>query len=696
MLNFSANGLLVVGMHRSGTSCLAGMLQMAGFHAGLVERWNPDNRKGHRENLAIMELNDSLLKTAGGAWHAPVAITEWTDEQRSDRELILKELASTDNPWMFKDPRTLFTLPFWLEVMPDIRMIGIARSPIAVAGSLAARGSISLSDGLRLWEVYNRSLLKLIKEGSLPLLLFSENDASFMSAADKILKDLYSGEIDKGIICPELMREFYSESLIHQPRNIGHTLLSSLCEAGLSAYEAEAIQALWLELVSFAENSSEKGALKYNQLKTQTEINEVIEEGVVNLLVSKGEISAALMKLESLLVNAYNRPDLWRRGIEILRSHGENEQLGEWIDQGLDAMPDDPLLMFEKARIDWSSGRREQAIRQVEKVCLLTPGWVPPIRELANWYFAIINWQSASDKLLQSAMYSSNSATRAGSLSYMQLFCDSGSGFSEEVSIRLPHTPNIKVQEFEFDLTRFNKLSKIRLDPINDYALVKIDSITLVGAGGEVVTVLIEASNANQKVEGIYYFCTVDPQLFFKNIEKELRFAVKLVVRIEIIHKGVSALEEYNRNIDVKLERQRVQIEELKMQLVEGGAKKQQKPLQKNSSDTLDSPVNQFIASWNLEDYIQDLDCSDQVVLQGWFQAKADNVLHLALRYLGKIRSYPLNEDRLDIVEAVNDQGNCSESQLKCGFRYLVPEGLTIEIGVECDANFYWLRTLNT
>jgi hypothetical protein len=44
------NGVIVLGMHRSGTSCLAGMLQSAGFHTEAVEEWSPDNNKGSREN----------------------------------------------------------------------------------------------------------------------------------------------------------------------------------------------------------------------------------------------------------------------------------------------------------------------------------------------------------------------------------------------------------------------------------------------------------------------------------------------------------------------------------------------------------------------------------------------------------------------------------------------------------------------
>ena len=53
--------ILILGMHRSGTSCLAGSLQQQGVYLGEVHEWNPHNLKGNRENPHIMALNEGLL-----------------------------------------------------------------------------------------------------------------------------------------------------------------------------------------------------------------------------------------------------------------------------------------------------------------------------------------------------------------------------------------------------------------------------------------------------------------------------------------------------------------------------------------------------------------------------------------------------------------------------------------------------------
>ena len=100
-------GLFILGMHRSGTSCLAGMLECAGFNAGLVDEWNPDNRKGNREHLAVTPLNEAVLRINGGAWDNPPARVEVDDRQRREMDRIISDLEAQGRPWFIKDPRIL-------------------------------------------------------------------------------------------------------------------------------------------------------------------------------------------------------------------------------------------------------------------------------------------------------------------------------------------------------------------------------------------------------------------------------------------------------------------------------------------------------------------------------------------------------------------------------------------------------------
>ncbi len=63
--------IAILGMHRSGTSCLAGSLQQAGLYLGEVVEQAPHKKRGNRESLVIRSLNDRLLEENGGAWDSP-------------------------------------------------------------------------------------------------------------------------------------------------------------------------------------------------------------------------------------------------------------------------------------------------------------------------------------------------------------------------------------------------------------------------------------------------------------------------------------------------------------------------------------------------------------------------------------------------------------------------------------------------
>ena len=198
--NYPENGLLVLGMHRSGTSCLAGMLQLAGFDVGIVSQWDPDNRKGNRENSNFFKLNTSLLESAGGDWTLPVKVKKPTPSERKKYFEKLQQEFSDVGPWMLKDPRSLLTLDFWLEVLPNIRLIGIFRSPLSVAQSLSIRNAMPIINGLRLWTAYNKRLLNVVKMCNAPLLHFSHG-TDLSKLRNRVLRNYFRMKFLKERYC---------------------------------------------------------------------------------------------------------------------------------------------------------------------------------------------------------------------------------------------------------------------------------------------------------------------------------------------------------------------------------------------------------------------------------------------------------------------------------------------------------------
>ena len=154
--------VIVLGMHRSGTSCLTGILQQGGLALGDIIVEAPHNKKGNRESPAIMALNNDVLSYSDGSWDSPPGRLGWNAEHELERARIVS-LYSGKTDWGFKDPRTLLTLPFWLEGLHDVKIDFIAtfRHPLSVAKSLRARQpDFAIESGLALWHAYNAKLLE--------------------------------------------------------------------------------------------------------------------------------------------------------------------------------------------------------------------------------------------------------------------------------------------------------------------------------------------------------------------------------------------------------------------------------------------------------------------------------------------------------------------------------------------------------
>jgi hypothetical protein len=151
--------VVVLGMHRSGTSALARAIGLMGASLG-----PSDGLDLNWEQVDLALLNDDLLRILGSEWDTPAVFPpSWTRIGRVQRlEPAAKRLVSrfTAEPaWVLKDPRMCLTLPFWREqvgVSPVV--VFIYRNPLEVAASLHRRSPekrLTESRVLALWERYN-------------------------------------------------------------------------------------------------------------------------------------------------------------------------------------------------------------------------------------------------------------------------------------------------------------------------------------------------------------------------------------------------------------------------------------------------------------------------------------------------------------------------------------------------------------
>lgn len=154
--------LLVLGMHRSGTSVVTQLLSIAG--AKLPDDLlgaNPGNEFGHFEPKWMIERDDRLLQDLGNSWD------EWSriDLDAAPREVVRAYVADLGNfvarergdaaLMVLKEPRICRILPLVLQALAAEKtepLIVIPyRNPLEVAGSLQARDKMSPREGVLLW-----------------------------------------------------------------------------------------------------------------------------------------------------------------------------------------------------------------------------------------------------------------------------------------------------------------------------------------------------------------------------------------------------------------------------------------------------------------------------------------------------------------------------------------------------------------
>lgn len=167
--------ILVIGMHRSGTSAITRGLQALGVDLGesLLEPGPSENPLGFWEDRDVVELNQRLLVALGSNWDRTAEINQRAlpdgdleDFVNQATELLSAKLADR-SVWAFKDPRTSRLLWFWKRVfarlqIEDVSYVLCLRNPLSVSDSLFARNAMDRAVSILLWGVYMVDALQQI------------------------------------------------------------------------------------------------------------------------------------------------------------------------------------------------------------------------------------------------------------------------------------------------------------------------------------------------------------------------------------------------------------------------------------------------------------------------------------------------------------------------------------------------------
>ena len=169
--------LIILGMHRSGTSCMTRIFNLCNVNLGkTLMKAQVDNPKGFWENSLVFEINEKILKQSGGTWSNPPSSNE-IKVTFFDKLAMLAILYSCPNSVLgIKDPRMLITWNAWKPLIKNYCIVGIFRHPLSVANSLNKRNNLPNKDGLNLWKKYNQILLSISEEENVTLINFDNPD----------------------------------------------------------------------------------------------------------------------------------------------------------------------------------------------------------------------------------------------------------------------------------------------------------------------------------------------------------------------------------------------------------------------------------------------------------------------------------------------------------------------------------------
>ncbi len=154
--------IVVLGMHRSGTSALTRVLSILG--AALprhVMSPGPGNEPGHWEPQKLVDFHDEVLSELNSAWHdwAPLGVSRLTVQRRKQIKTRIAEIINDEYGsaalMVVKDPRICRFAPLFLEALTDAGImpecILVFRNPLEVAQSLACRDGMPPGEASLLW-----------------------------------------------------------------------------------------------------------------------------------------------------------------------------------------------------------------------------------------------------------------------------------------------------------------------------------------------------------------------------------------------------------------------------------------------------------------------------------------------------------------------------------------------------------------
>ena len=286
--------VIVLGMHRSGTSTFTKGLELFGVNLGQnLLAANEYNPKGYFEDNQLVTINDNILRKSGSLWSALQFLepedllgSSFEKEQNEAREFLRGRLAQ-GTPIGVKDPRLCRTLPLWQKIFVEMGVrVGyllVFRDPFEIAASLEERDGMSVDYGLKLWGSYQTDALRHTEGKSRLFVGFHqllENSGRELTRISKFLETTWNPDAQPAL---EYEKKFLDSGLRHHRTEKRQAL------------EPVALQALALALDKVCQKGDKKelediGNAAKEALLRMMQVSDLIRKNNQNLLESSNSV----------------------------------------------------------------------------------------------------------------------------------------------------------------------------------------------------------------------------------------------------------------------------------------------------------------------------------------------------------------------------------------------------------------------
>ena len=197
--------IVVLGMHRSGTSSIAGLLARMGVWPGPEEDLlvGPDNPKGHYESGPLHGACRRRLAAAGGAWQQPPTAAPSAAIDAFRREIApVLDVLDAHRPWLIKEPRLCLIARELLPLLTRPVFVHVVRDPYEVADSLHARDGFGRAFAFALWEQYTRAAFAASRGELRVLVDYADLLADPVALANRLYAELGTFGVE-GLLAPD-------------------------------------------------------------------------------------------------------------------------------------------------------------------------------------------------------------------------------------------------------------------------------------------------------------------------------------------------------------------------------------------------------------------------------------------------------------------------------------------------------------